>query len=167
MKNLEGINLAGHGLTENEKKLADEELVSFRKARLRGYSEQEELFARLTQLRYKIEDFISAPIDEVDMNNRLNFGSFLSQYIKVLNRKQEDFAKEIDLHATKLSRIINNRDEPNQKLFFRLEIHSGLTIPALIWWKCYTRQNEQKLIRNVSAQLHEATHVKNRLKFEM
>lgn len=161
----ENINLPSHGLTDKEKSQADEELLRFRKGRLGAYTEKEELLARLMQLKYKIEDFVSSPLEENKMTGEVGFGSFLAQYIKVLNRKQEDFAFEIDIHPTKLSRIINSRDEPKPKLFYRLEIHSGHTISAVTWWKSFIKLKEKKLAEDVDSQRKEATHVRNGLQF--
>ncbi len=163
----ENINLPSHGLTDSEKKQADQNLLKFRKRRLGEYSEKDELFSRLMQLKYKIEDFVSSPLDESNVTIGMSFGAFLAQYIKLLNRKQEDFAAEIDIHPTKLSRIINNRDEPKPRLFYRLEIHCGHTISAVTWWKSFIKMREKKLVEDLDSQRKEATHVKNSLQFDV
>lgn len=165
MRDLDNYNVPAHGLSKEEKEQADKELLKFRQSRLKSYSEQDELLAKLLQLRYKIEDYVSMSKRTNDRKENLYFGSFLSSYIKILDCKQQDFAQEINVHPTKLSRIINNKDEPKQYLFYRLEKHSGHIIPAIIWWKSFIKQKERNIYEDMEKRKHEESLVKKWLDF--
>ncbi|CAL1518808.1 hypothetical protein [Chitinophaga sp. MM2321] len=129
-KELAEANIFPHGLSEEEKAAADKELLALRIERWNKRSTQEQLRDQLLQLKYQMESVTGALLYQEE----LHFGYFLSSYIQIIRKKQKEFAQEISLDETRLSRIIHRKESPNDELFIRLELHSRNTIPALNWF---------------------------------
>ncbi len=151
-----------HGLSPAEKAVADEELKQLRMQRLREMSDQQRLYADLLRLKFQMEDYVA----EGTYSESSSFGSFLQAYLKILNKKHKTFAAEIDLHTTKLSRLLNNREDPNVQIAYRLEKHSGGVIPAILWWKLLVKKLEYKIKEDSKTKLEEGSRVKNELSFQ-
>jgi hypothetical protein len=66
-----------------------------------------------------------------------------------------------------LSRLINDREEPNIELLYRLEKHSGGLIAARDWYKLHSRKVEAEIQENEELRAVEASKVKNELRFEL
>ena len=113
------------------------------------------------RLRIQMEDYYK--LGEYTMEQ--GFAEFLADYIHIIKKKQKDFAEDISIHHTRLSRILNNREEPNIELAYRLEKHSGNLISALLWWRIAMRKQEYLLRRDEKTRLAEAAKVKNALEF--
>lgn len=79
---------------------------AIRLEKLKSQTDEQKMYADLVQLRIKMEDYVNV-IKNYDENA---FGQFLLKYLKIINRTQRAFAKEIDLHFTKLNRILNELD---------------------------------------------------------
>jgi len=150
-----------HGLSPEEKASADEELRLLRMQRLREMSDQQRLYADLLRLKFQIEDYLN----EGKYLEAFSFGKFLQEYLKVLNKKHNVFASEIGLHTTKLSRLLNDKENPNERLTYRLEKHSGNVIPAILWWKLLLRKLEHKILLDKQTRKEEYSKVKNELHF--
>ncbi|SEW53946.1 hypothetical protein [Chitinophaga arvensicola] len=123
-------NIYPHGLSEEEKAAADNELVSYRMDLWNKMTKKDHLRADLLQVKYQMERVIKS----LEYQGTLHFGYFLSAYIRAIQKKQKEFAREISIDEARLSRIIHNKEFPNDELFIRLEIHSNNTIPALNWF---------------------------------
>ena len=54
----------------------------------------------------------------------------MKEYIRVVKKTRREIADDLAIHYTKLSRIINDKEEPNIELSYRLEKHSGNLISA-------------------------------------
>jgi plasmid maintenance system antidote protein VapI len=87
----------------------------------------------------------------------------LNEYLKTIDKKKKDFAQEIQIHETKLSQIINDRVEPNDKFIIRLELHSNNMFPALFWFKLIHMKQEHELGNNKEIRKKEARFVKKKL----
>jgi plasmid maintenance system antidote protein VapI len=155
-------NIYPHGLSPEEEAAADKELVAYRMELWNNRSKQERLRDQLMQLKYQIKDVVEA----LEYQEEMHFGYFLSAYIRILEKKQKEFAAEISVDETRLSRIIHKKEFPNDELFIRLEIHSNNTIPAFNWFmlaekgKGYNirtnkelRKKEKKNVHKTIAQL--------------
>ncbi|GAB3358937.1 hypothetical protein GCM10027566_24180 [Arachidicoccus ginsenosidivorans] len=87
--------------------------------------------SRLLQLKFLMEDHL-----EVDYYDpKYHFGYFLGQYIERLGVKHKEFARSISLLPTEISQIVHHHRRPKDKLAFRLDIHSGGSFPALLWFR--------------------------------
>lgn len=130
-----------------------------RKKQKNTQSEESKLIATLLQLRFLIEDYLQA----TSINEDLYFGYFLKEYITRLEKKNKQFANEIDVDPTELSQIINKHRKPTDKIIYRLELHSNRNFPAVMWFKILEKEREYELIHNTSIVEKENKYVKERL----
>lgn len=151
-----------HGLSKAEKEKADEEIKALRMRRLRDMSDQQKMYADLIRLRIKIEDAIESEAYSSDQS----FGYFLKRYLKIINKTQRAFSRDIGLHYTKLNRILKDKEDPNIPLVHRLEKHSGKTISAVLWWKLLVKKVEHFIREDKETKEEEGAKVSNPLSFE-
>jgi plasmid maintenance system antidote protein VapI len=140
------------------------ELSEFRKFRKKiadKQSEKSKLISQLLQLRFLIEDYLETET----FNKNYYFGFFLKEYIIRLEKKNNQFAEEINVNPTELSQIINKHRKPTEKLIFRLEIHSNRNFPALMWFKLLEKERAYELKHNKEIIDSEKKHVKPGLAF--
>lgn len=123
-------NIYPHGLSEEEKAAADKELVAYRMELWNKMTKKDHLRADLLQVKYQMESVIKSP----EYQKALHFGYFLSAYIRAIQKEPHEFAQEISIDETRLSRIIHHKEAPNDELFIRLELHSNNIIPAQNWY---------------------------------
>ncbi len=117
-------------LSPEEQQKADQELWEFRKKRLAEMTEEERLLSGLLRIKYQVKAYINtAGHDE----NR-SLAKFLHDYLQVTGKKQKELAEDIDVHPTRISRILNGREKIGKSIAYRLEKHSGNLIPAIYWW---------------------------------
>jgi hypothetical protein len=143
-------------LTPAEKEAAESEFSRFRLQKLKNRSDTEEHYSRLMQLKYIMEDYTNSR----EYKEEYTFSYFLNRYLITLNKRKTQFSKEIDLHTAQLSRLLNDKDGPSQRIFVRLEIHSNNVIPAIDWFRVYEKQVELELLKNKKIRKEEAKHVK-------
>ncbi len=150
-------------LTAEERKKSDMRLKQMRTKIQKEVTPKQLLLSRIMQLKYQIEDYSNnAPYDI----NR-SFGFFLREYLKSLNKKNKDFASDLDINETELSQILNKHRTPSEKLIIRLEIHSNKTIPAITWFRLLEKEKEHEIITDIAIRKNESKHVKNRLQLSI
>lgn len=160
-RELAEAHVFAHNLSPIEKAEADKEMKLLRIQRLATMSDNQKLQSDLLRLKFLMEDAILQEI----YAEKHSFSAFLQAYLKILDKKQVDFAAEISLHPTKLNQIINNKNTPNIPLVYRLEKHSGGLIPALLWWKLFTKKMEADIKNDTTKRLFEAEKVHFQLVF--
>ena len=133
-------------LSEEEKEKGANELRAFRLKVLSEMTEDQRLYSDLLRFRYLLEDYI----ENRDYDENMNFGVQLEEYVRILKRTKKKMSEEIDVHYTRLSRIINNRETPNIEFIYRLEEHSGGLVPALTWWKLLVKKQEFEISRDIT-----------------
>lgn len=143
-------------LSEEEKEKGANELRAFRLRILSEMTEDQRLYSDLLRFRYLLEDYI----ENRDYDENMNFGVQLEEYVRILKRTKKKMSEEIDVHYTRLSRIINNRETPNIAFIYRLEEHSGGLVPALTWWKLLVKKQEFEISRDKKTRKIEAAKVK-------
>ena len=148
-------------LSEQEKKEIEEEFRELRLKSLKERTEGQRLLAELMRMKLLIRDYL----ERSGFEEGYSFYNQLEQYIKILGRRKKDFANEIDLHPTKLSRLLNNRENPNVELAYRLEKHCGNVIPAIYWWRLHSKRLEEEIKTDEKKRKIESSKVKNNLKF--
>lgn len=149
-------------LSVKEKTQADEEFLKLRLQKLKEMSDQQVLHSELLRMKYLMKDYFNQNVyDEI-----FSFSNQLKQYINLIKKTHTDFAKDIDIHKTKLSRLLNDREAPNVELMYRLEIHSGKLIPANYWYKLHSKKLEQEIKDNRKKRTQEYKRVKNKLHFK-
>lgn len=147
-------------LTEEEQKKANEELMAFRMKLLQEQTEDQRIYSDLLRFRYQIENYLKLNDYSIDMS----FGNLVAEYARILKRTKKQLSIDLDIHYTRLSRIINGHEEPNVELTYRLEKHSGELVPALIWWKLMIKKQEYNIRQNKQMRREEASKVKNSIR---
>lgn len=150
-------------MTEDEQAEADKEFRKHRFELLKNMSDEQVLHGELLRTKYLMKDYFNQNF----FMEEYSFSNQLRKYISLLNRTMADFASDIDIHKTKLSRILNGRENPNIDLMYRLEQHSGKIIPATYWYKLHSRKLEEEIKRNDKKRMDEYKKVKNGLKFKL
>lgn len=137
-------------------KLNEAEAIKEAREALKNKSDHSiSLRLKLLQLKYQMEDFIKNPSDE-----NCSFGSFLKQYIEVINIRQVRLAQDISIDKTYLSQLINRHRSPSEEVIIRLEIHSGNLINAVTWYKLAEIEKEIEISTNKSIRQKEKKFVK-------
>lgn len=147
-------------MTDEEKEVADAEFKRLRFEQLGNMSDEEILKGELIRMKLLIKDYFEQP----DFVEEYSFSNQLRKYIFLLKKTMTAFAHDIDLHKTRLSRILNNRESPNIELMYRLEHHSGMMIPATYWYRLFTKKQEEEIKSDSKKRTAESQRVKNELK---
>lgn len=147
-------------LTEEEQKITDEEFRKIRFQLLNNRTEKQRLMSEVTRLRISIKVYLEQEI----YSPLFNFGKVLENYIALFKISKKQFSEDIDIHYTKLSRILNEKEEPNIGFIYRLESHSDELIPATYWWKLMIRKQEYLIEQDTDKKRIESLKVKNKLK---
>ena len=121
------------------------------------------LISQLLQLKFLIEDHIKSD----KFNKDYSFGYFLKEYITRLEKKNNQFADEINVDPAELSQVINKRRRPTEKLIFRLEIHSNRNFPALMWFRLLEKDRAYDLKHHKEIIDKEKKNVKGKLGFSL
>ena len=143
-------------LSEEEEKQAREEFVKLRMKRRQEMTEKEKLLSGLLSIKYQIKSYVLSR----DFKEEKRFGSFLKRYIKLIGRKQKELAEEIDIHPSRVNRIIKGKEKIGKSIAYRLESHSGEIIPAIYWWRLMQKEVEQEILTEKQERELEKKHVK-------
>jgi transcriptional regulator with XRE-family HTH domain len=149
-------------MTDEERRQADEEFRKLRLERLKEMSDEQILQSELMRMRLLMADYFK----QSEYMESFSFSNQLKRYIELIKKSQKAFAADLDIHKTKLSRILNDRENPNIELMYRLEHHSNNMIPATYWYKIYSRRLEEEIKKNEQTRSEEYKRVKNRLSFK-
>lgn len=144
-------------LSPEEKIEADKEIRVYRMKLLAEMSDEDRIISDVMRLRIKIENYLK---EEPFLEDH-TFGKFLEKYIRIINRSRKETAENLSLHYTKLSRIINDKEDPNVELCYRLEKHSGNMIPTKLWWKLIIKKQEYILLKDQKTKIIEQNKVEN------
>ena len=112
------------------------------------------------RLRFQMERYVNTGVFSFDKT----FGKYLEEYIRILNKPRKDFAEDLSIHYTKLSRVINDKEEPNIGMAYRLEKHSGYLINARLWWKLTIKKQEFIIAQDDTTRKEEQKKVSNALR---
>lgn len=147
-------------MSEAEELELREEMRQVREARLRESNEKERIFADLVRLKLQMRDYIQA----IHFDPEMHLGRFLAEYLRIIGRSQKDLASDLGIHPSRLNRILHDREDPNMGLIYRLEKHSGMTIPAILWWRLLIKKQEHFLKMDERTREKEGKKVKNELR---
>lgn len=147
-------------LTEKERAELAQEMKEIRMRKLREMTEEDRILADVMRLRFQIESYLK----ESGFSFQKTFGKYLEEYIRILNKSRKEIAEDLAIHYTKLSRIINDKEEPNVELAYRLEKHSGNLISAKLWWKLMIKKQEFIIFEDEETRKEEQGKVKNALR---
>jgi plasmid maintenance system antidote protein VapI len=161
VEEIAGAYLFPEDLKQNEKIEIEEEFKKLRSKALLERTEEQRLLAELMRMKLLMRDYF----ERSSFESAFSFSKQLEQYIKILGRSHKEFAEDIDLHPTKLSRLLNDRENPNIELTYRLETHCGNIIPAVYWWKLYAKRIEEDVRTDSDRRQTERGRVRNQLRF--
>ena len=113
------------------------------------------------RLRFQIEDYLK----QKDFSEEKTFGKFLTEYVRIIDRTKKRFSEELKIHYSRLSRFINDKEEPNIELIYRLEKHSSNLVPAILWWKLVSKKQEYLIQKNKTLRSEEAAKVESVISF--
>ena len=142
--------------SEKEKKEAHEEFGRLRMKMLAERTPEEKLYGGLITIQFQIKAAIEGRLAPAKTS-----GDFLRQYIKVIGKTQKEFAADISLHPSRVSRIIKGKEKISKAIAYRLEQHSGNTIDALLWWKLGQKETEEEIKKETKERDIERQYVKN------
>ncbi len=117
---------------------------------------QDRLLSGLLSIKYQIKAYVESSYFEASKS----FAVVLQSYLELVNRKQKEFAQDIDLHPSRLNRILKGKEKIGKKIAYRLEEHSGAIIPAIYWWKLMQKDVEQEIRTEVELRESEKKRVK-------
>lgn len=143
-------------LSEEEEERLRKEFVRLRMQRRQEMSEKDKILSGLLSIKYQISSYVSSR----DFSEEKSFGSFVEKYMEIIDRKQKDLAEEIDIHPSRLNRIIKGKEKIGKSIAYRLETHSGEIIPAIFWWKLMQKEVEQEILTEKQERELERKHVK-------
>ena len=130
-------------------KLSDgKALMEARLKRMNDVSDEQVLWARLTQLKLQMEAFTS----NSENPDGSSFTGFLKRYIDMLYSKRSNFAGDMDVSPVSLSQVLNNHREPKLEFLLRLMIHSELVFRNICpfnhdtWFKVYYHERISETI---------------------
>ena len=147
-------------LTEQEKRELAAEMKEIRMQKLREATEKDRILSDVMRLKFQMEAYVK----ESGFSFEKTFGKYLEEYIRILKKTRRAIAEDLSLHYTKLSRIINDREEPNVELAYRLEKHSGHLLRAELWWKLIIKKQEFIISQDAETRRMEQEKVKNVLR---
>lgn len=142
-------------LSAKEQREVDEEFRKIRLERLSSMTAKDKLIGDMMQMKILIKKYFRQEL----YDEQYSFANQLKRYIKLTNRSNKEIAENLDIHPTKLSRIINGRDNPNIELMYRLEKHSDGQLPAHYWWRLHARELEYQIRTDLEKKLNEASKV--------
>ncbi len=147
-------------LTKEEQAEADRQMRGIRMESLRNMTEEDRILSDVMRLKFQMEGYIKKGSFSFDKS----FGKYLEEYIRILKKNRREIAADLSIHYTKLSRILNDKEEPNVELIYRLEKHSGNLIKAITWWKLIIKKQEFIISEDDKTRSVEQQKVKNYLK---
>lgn len=147
-------------LSATDQKEVNEEFRKLRLERLKNMTPKEILIGNIMQMKLLIKHYFQKDTYE----EAFSFSNQLKKYIKLTNRNNKEIANNLDIHPTKLSRIINGKENPNIELMYRLEKHSDGELPAHYWWRLYSKELENQIKTDLEKKINEANKVTDFLK---
>jgi len=144
-------------VTKEEAEELAKEMKEFRMQKLKETTEEDAILSDVMRLRFQIEHYLK----KEPFSFERTFGKYLEEYLRIIKRTRKAIAEELSIHYTKLSRIINDKEEPNIELSYRLEKHSGKLIKAELWWKLMIKKHEFIITQDQETRIDEQKKVKN------
>ncbi|HRD79757.1 MAG: hypothetical protein IAE84_05940 [Saprospiraceae bacterium] len=161
VEEIAGAYIFSGDLEKNEQTEIEEEFRKLRAKALLERTEEQRLLSELMRMKLLMRDYF----ERSGFEEAFSFSKQLEQYIKILGRSHKEFAEDVDLHPTKLSRLLNDRENPNVELTYRLETHCGNIIPAVYWWKLLAKRMEENVRTDDEMRQTEKQRVRNQLRF--
>ena len=147
-------------LNEPQQTYEKKEFMEKRMIMLNNMTEEDRMRADIMRLRFQIEGYLKME----GFSFEKTFGKYLEEYMRILRKDRKEMASDLAVHYTKLSRILNDKEEPNVELTYRLEKHSGQLIKATTWWKLIMKKQAFLINMDEETRKREQQKVKGFLK---
>ena len=147
-------------LTESEKETLATEMKEIRLKSLRETTEEQQIVADVMRLRFQMENYIK----KEPFSFEKTFGKYLKEYIRIIKKTRREIAGDLSVYYTKLSRIINDKDDPNIEFIYRLEKHTDKLISASNWWKLIVKKQGHFIAKDHATRKIEYLKVKNQIR---
>ena|GEM_PF-6141511 len=154
------VRVAQHGSVRVAQYAPVYPMKEIRLNKLRKTTEEERILADVMRLRFQIENYATKSVFSFENT----FGSYLQEYIRITKKAKREFSEDLAIHYTKLSRILNEKEEANIEFCYRLERHSGFLIKAELWWNLITLKQSFILSKDEETRKIEYKKVKNALR---
>lgn len=148
--------------SDKERLREGEALMEARLEQLKKVPEDQILKARLLQLKYQMEDYLSGE----GQGEGKSFLFFLVTYIDALYSRRSSFAEDMNISPVALSHVLNGHRDPKLEFLQRLMIHSDLVYRNIssfkntTWFQVYYQGKIQDAFSKISRwSTVEAMHV--------
>lgn len=156
-------SLPHHDLSKKQKTEADEELRKLRFESLTTVKEQQKIYSDLLSLKFRMNDILESGI----ISEKYLFSEFIKIYVTILYVTRRKLAHDLDIHETKFSRLINNKENPSIGLLYRIEEHSNDLMPATLLWQIVNMKLIVEIQNNKGERRKQSKKVKNKLKLKI
>jgi len=150
-------------ILSHEKSLTKSEHDEFLKKRLALLNKRtkaEVTMSNLLQFKYETETYIELG----EFNPEYSFAKCLKRYMKIIDKSSKEMTEDLSIHKTRLSRILNEREEANPILSYKLEKHSVKILPALFWWQLVSIKKNHEIATNKTERKEAFSKVKNAIR---
>ncbi|MGR3811906.1 hypothetical protein [Jiulongibacter sp. NS-SX5] len=133
-------------LSEKEKRNVSDALTNAREKRFLERGENEKKAARLLQLKYQMEAYLTSS----EVVPEPQFPKYLGIYIDILYRKRKNFAADLSVTPVLLSHVLNGHREPQESFLQRLIVHTSSSYKSIgdfdleLWPKVYYQDKIHK-----------------------
>ena len=162
-KGLTSKEIAESILLTNDKPSTKKEHKEFLEKRLELLNKrtQTELtMSNLLQFKYEVETYIELG----EYNPHYTFAKCLKRYMKIIDKTSKEMTEDLSIHKTRLSRILNDREEANPILSYKLEKHSVKILPAIFWWKLVSMKKNHEITTNSKERKEAFSLVRNEIR---
>lgn len=146
--------------SKSSSKKEHEEFLKKRLALMNSRTKEDLTISNLLQFKFEV----GAYIELGKYDSRYSFANCLKRYMQIVNRSNKDLTEELSIHKTKLSRILNEREDANSKLSYKLEKHSGELLPAIFWWRLITLKKESEIVSSKKERKEASRNIKSIVK---
>jgi transcriptional regulator with XRE-family HTH domain len=150
-------------LSPDEEEKGLEEFRAMRLKEIASRTPEQWKEAKMLQVKYQI----LSSIDNVEPMEERNFQYFLNEYIRAQDKKDKEFAEDVDVKPYVLSQYLNGHRNPPKEFLIRLELHSNGLIPASWWFRLLQKSKELELSQDEAIREQERKHVKNKIELAL
>ncbi|SEJ03408.1 hypothetical protein SAMN05216327_105386 [Dyadobacter sp. SG02] len=150
-------------LSPEEEEKGMQEFRAMRQREIANRTPEQWIEAKTLQIKYQILNYI----EDSDPKAHWDFQYFLNEYIRAQNKKDKEFAADVDVKPYVLSQYLNGHRTPPKEFLVRLELHSNGLIPASWWLRSLQKSKEVELAEDTAIREQESKHVKNKIELAL
>lgn len=150
-------------LSREEEEKEMQEFRAMRQREIANRTSEQWIEIRTLTIKYQMLAYIEG--DRLEAH--WNFQYFLNEYIRAQNKKDKEFAADVDVKPYVLSQYLNGHRTPPKEFLIRLELHSNGLIPASWWLRSLQKSKEIELMQDTAIREQESKHVKNKIELAL